>query len=67
MKHTMALASQFSHCYKEGLAKKDQEMMQDEYLAQEELKNEEAKANKSTKVSDNLKFGRNRANIAKLF
>ena len=36
MKHTMTLASQFSHCYKEGLAKKDQEMMQSEMLKDEE-------------------------------
>jgi hypothetical protein len=68
MNQTMALAAQFSHCYQEGLTKRDQEMMQEDFLKQqEEAQQENKKENKVSKVSDTMKFGRNKANIAKLF
>lgn len=56
----------FSQGYQEGLTRKDQEMMQQDYenqRAQDEIENKK----KSTQVSDNNKFGKNRANIARLF
>ena len=62
----MERSKMFSQGYQEGLTRKDQEMMQADYenqRTQEEIQNKK----KSTKVSDNNKFGKNRANIAKLF
>jgi len=43
MKQVMALSQQFSHCYSEGLTKRDQEMMQKDFEAQQALQAEENK------------------------
>ena len=66
MKETMERSKMFSQGYQEGLTRKDQEMMQADYENQRNQDEQENKK-KSTKVSDNNKFGKNRANIAKLF
>lgn len=66
MKLTMERSKIFSQGYQEGLTRKDQEMMLQEHedqQAQDEIENKQ----KVSKVSDNLKFGRNRAHIADLF
>ena len=66
MKMTMLRSEQFSQGYQEGLTRKDQELMQEEFETKQAINDQENKM-KVKKVSDDQKFGRNRGHIADLF
>lgn len=66
MKAVMDKAKAFSHGYQEGIARKDQQMMHEDYQNQKAIDDQENRK-KVSKVSDNNKFGKNRAHIARLF
>ena len=68
MRMVIRQSNEYAEGYQSNLTRQDQSIMHKEY---EEQKNYEAMENKKlrkvTKVSDDVKFGRGRSNIAKLF